>query len=129
MEETVYTPFEFFNLPDLVQRKIMIEELDFESIKNLCEAASRSKSEQAILFNQLCADSEVWRSKFRYTFPSYFEGMDRDAAQHCANFWRDSYEFFGEKVSEYEDMLVDVVLSRNISEIKDLLKREWTQGL
>lgn len=97
----------------------MIEELDFESINNLCEAASRSKSKQAILFNQLCADSEVWRSKFRYTFPSYFEGMDRDAA----NFWRDSYESFGEKVIEYEDMLEVAVFSRNISEIKDLLKR------
>lgn len=119
MEETMYTPFEFFNLPDYLQRKIMIEELDFDSINNLCEAASWSKSEQAILFSQLCADSEVWRSKFQYAFPSYFEGMDRDAA----NFWKDAYESFGEKARDYEEELVDAVQLRDLSRVKDLLER------
>ena len=39
MEEPVYTPFEFFNLPNYLQRKILIEELDLRSINNLCKGA------------------------------------------------------------------------------------------
>ena len=49
MEETVYTPSEFFNLPDYRQREIM-KELDLDSIENLCFAAYKSKSEKAQRF-------------------------------------------------------------------------------
>ena len=39
MEEPIITPFEFFNLPDYLQRRILIEELSLESINNLCKGA------------------------------------------------------------------------------------------
>lgn len=53
--DKIYTPFEFFNLPDYLQRKIILEGLDSDSIENLCKAAQKSKSKKAkkILFQFL----------------------------------------------------------------------------
>ena len=60
--DEIYTPFEFFNLPDYLQRQIILEELDSESIENLCEAALLSESKKAKeFFSNFCKNSEIWR--------------------------------------------------------------------
>lgn len=83
MEETVYEPFEFFKLPYDLQRKIILEDLDSDSIENLCEAANNSTLGIAreFYFN-FCKNSEIWREKikidFYRDFPEEFEKYDRD---------------------------------------------------
>jgi len=76
MEETVYTPKDFFDLPDYLQRKILIEELDFESIRNLCIAVKQEKkrSANAAKFSRdFCENFRFWRDKFQYDFPESFD--------------------------------------------------------
>ena len=119
MEETVYTPFEFFNLPDYLQRKIIVEELNAESIKNLCEAAYKSKSEQAKeFFFNFCKNSEVWRSKIQYEFPTYFREIDR----RYFNLWKYEYENLKEKVKEYEEDFFRAAFKNNLAEVESLLR-------
>ena len=82
MEETIYEPFEFFKLPYYLQRKIILEDLDSDSIENLCKAANNSTSEIAREFNsKICNNSEIWREKIRIDFykdfPEEFKNYDK----------------------------------------------------
>jgi len=87
MEETVYEPFEFFKLPYYLQKKIILEDLDSDSIENLCTTVNNSTSEIAREFNsKICNNSEIWREKIRIDFykdfPKEFKNYDNDINKH-----------------------------------------------
>ena len=68
-EETVYTPFQFFDLPDYLQRRILIEDLNLQSIENLCEAADKYTELKAKVFKRnLCENDGMWREKILHNF-------------------------------------------------------------
>jgi len=116
MEETVYTPMEFFDLPDYLQRKILIEELDLESIENLCEAAGLSRSETASrFFSGICKNPEVWRSKLQHDFPAYFV----DSPSRDFNFWIDIYKRAAKETKERQRALF-IAIKNNDLDAADL---------
>lgn len=63
----VLEPTQFFDLPFDVQRQIMIEDLSLKSIKNLCATSLLNKRYES-LFQDLCNNAEIWRSKLKYVF-------------------------------------------------------------
>jgi len=66
-------PFEFFDLPLVVQEEYLLKS-DLQSIKNLCNAAALSKEPGAASFFQgLCNGYQFWREKFRRDFPESFD--------------------------------------------------------
>jgi len=87
MEETVYEPLEFFKLPYKFQKKIILKDLDYDSIENLCEAANNSESELAKQFYlKICKNPKIWREKIRIDFykdfPEEFKEYDNDKNKH-----------------------------------------------
>jgi len=117
--DEIYTPFEFFNLPYYLQRQIILEELDSESIENLCEAALLSESKKAKeFFSNFCKNSEIWRFKIQYEFPSYFREIDR----RPFNSWKDEYENLKEKVKEYEEDFFRAVAENDLTRVESLLR-------
>jgi len=114
MEETVYAPVEFFNLPDYLQRKILIEELDYESIENLCEAVEQEEDRNpraTRFFQDFCMNAQFWKDKFRYSFPRGFDGVNRagvrSGAANYAFYWKNSYRTYEETMSFWEANLIE----------------------
>ena len=99
MEEPVYTPFEFFNLPDYLQRKIMIEELDFESVQNLCDATNEIENAKVKnFFERLCGSAGVWKDKFQHDLPRSFPRVMREAleneSEEDVEYWKSAYKIY-----------------------------------
>ena len=98
MEETVYTPGDFFNLPDYLQRKILLEDLDLESIENLCNAVGeeeRKVSGATKFFQNFCGNVQFWRDKFQNSFPRSFARVIRHAIdlgqENDIEYWKNIY--------------------------------------
>lgn len=94
----MYTPVEFFNLPDYLQRKILLEDLDYESIRNLCIAVKQEekRSANAAKFSRdFCTNFRFWRDKFQYDFPGSFDYIMgiaiRDGKTDSNSYWWSIY--------------------------------------
>lgn len=64
MKESI-DPFAFFNLPYDIQYKLMLEDFDIWSIRNLCEAA---QGVEETFFNDLCSNEAFWEKKAIHDF-------------------------------------------------------------
>ena len=90
LEDIVLYPFEFFELDINVQYDLMLNQLDFVSMNNLCEAARLSKKVEAVqFFRVLCADEGFWKEKGKHDFGWMVHGELRFPPEST---WREQYE-------------------------------------
>ena len=76
-------PFEFFALDIQVQKDLMLDHLDYESIQNLCAAAQKSNDPGAVsFFKGLCDDDGFWSMKTTKDF---------GVSKKRADTWRKEY--------------------------------------
>ena len=127
MDETVYTPFEFFNLPYYLQRRILIEDLDFRSIENLCDAANEIENAKAKEFlKELCGSVEVWKEKFQYDFPRSFPKVNRDGAKTGAGtnivYWKNKHALYKIQMPVWERDLIVNSKNGDLGRVEDLLE-------
>ena len=128
--EEVYTPTDFFNLPDYLQRKILIEDLDLQSIGNLCDAVSieKDKNPGAVKFFQdFCENVQFWQDKFQYDFPRSFPSINRDATKTGAAksifYWKNSYEAYKKTMPLWEEAFIKDSWNGDLRGVRSLLLR------
>lgn len=100
----------------------MIEDLDLESVENLCKATGSSKSEPAKrFFEEVGTNSEVWISKLQRDFPDYVEA----AENRYRNFWiyayKDALKDSLEKQKRREENLFRATFGNNPERVEELL--------
>lgn len=122
MEEEI-TPFQFFRLDEYLQRKIMIEDLDYESIQNLCDAAK--EMEQKRFLDNICENAEVWRAKFKHDFPRSFDRFNRMAVKirkvDNVSYWKNFYRSLKTSMPDYEERMINAVKEEDPIKIEELL--------
>ena len=130
MEETVYTPGDFFNLPYYLQRKILLENLDLESIENLCSAVGeeeRKRSGATEFFQDFCGNVQFWRDKFQNSFPRSFARVIRHAIalgqENDIEYWKKIYRDIEPFLRGAGEHFINAVYEGNEKSIRNLL--EW----
>jgi len=124
-EQMVLEPNQFFDLPFDVQRRIMIEDLSLKSIKNLCATSLLNKRYES-LFQDLCNNAEIWRSKLKYVFPTYYSRIERIANEterdyYDFEFWRNAYIRLYTALNGYDELFLDAIEQGNINQIAELI--------
>lgn len=116
-------PFEFFDLPLVVQYEYLLKS-DLQSIKNLCNAAALSSNPKAMsFFQELCNSYSFWKEKFRRDFLEVFEETSREAEEKGmedrVGYWRGKYE---EEIKKREEGLNKALKSGDIDTFSEYLR-------
>ena len=118
----VYEPHIFLRLLPEIQYKLMLEDLDYPSLLNLCsvsfEQARRERTSNALrTVLDICNDEVFWKQKTKLDFSSRFPEAGSAAPNHATQ-WREEYRYYWNQLGP---ALLEAAEDDAIAEVRELL--------